>query len=194
MPIRQDAPEPWAVAREQEGWPTIGVGDHLWMERIPGIDHPFVALGVIAACTRNVGITTLFMNNLLRSPVELAQGALTVHAASGGRFELGVGAGWSKGELARAGIPYPDPRERARRFKEANPDAKVGLSVYVAVGSGAAVDNFEKVYEPGVFAGLAGPPARVADALQAIAGRGVDRITVIPLAGEAADIAPLLIP
>ena len=48
-----------------------------------------------------------FANNLLRSPVEFAQAALTLQRASDGRFEAGLGAGWSREEAEgiRPGVP-----------------------------------------------------------------------------------------
>jgi alkanesulfonate monooxygenase SsuD/methylene tetrahydromethanopterin reductase-like flavin-dependent oxidoreductase (luciferase family) len=119
LQIQQEPIVPWAVAREAEGWDGLGVGDHWCLEGVDAIAHPFVALGVLAAATSRARLCTTFANNLARSPVEFAQAALTTHAASGGRFEAGLGAGWHSGEIVGAGLDYPSPRARARRFREA---------------------------------------------------------------------------
>ncbi len=73
----------------------------------------------MACATERVRLTSSFVNNLFRSPVEVAQAALAMQALSGGRFELGLGAGWAKHELEGAGLAYPDPGERAGRYREA---------------------------------------------------------------------------
>ena len=59
---------------------------------------------------------TATANNLVRSPVETAQAALTLHELSDGRFNLGLGAGWQRDELEASGIDYPPPRQRAERY------------------------------------------------------------------------------
>ena len=63
--------------------------------------------------------TTSFCNNLFRSPVEFAQAALALHDFAGGRFEAGLGAGWSEAEITGTGGAYPEGPERAGRYIEA---------------------------------------------------------------------------
>jgi alkanesulfonate monooxygenase SsuD/methylene tetrahydromethanopterin reductase-like flavin-dependent oxidoreductase (luciferase family) len=121
MPRPWDAkshPGKWAAEREAEGWHGLGVGDHWYLEGSGGCLNPFVVLGNAAAHTTNLRLTTTFANNLFRSPVELAQAALSIHFVSDGRFELGVGAGWCADELERAGLQFPEPAVRVRRFRE----------------------------------------------------------------------------
>lgn len=112
-------PGVWAAAREAEGWQAALVPDHLVTDQPSGEMHPFVALGAMSAATSTITLGTAFANNLMRSPVEFAQAALTIQAVSSGRFEAGLGAGWLKAEIVGAGLPYPPSPERARRFKEA---------------------------------------------------------------------------
>ena len=69
--------------------------DHLWAGTTP-FSHWAVTLGQLAAVTERVTLLSCFANNLLRSPVEFAQAALALQRASGGRFEAGLGAGWSQ--------------------------------------------------------------------------------------------------
>lgn len=49
-------------------------------------------------------MTTAFANNLIRSPVEVAQAALSLHALSDGRFQVGLGAGWAVEEIIGASL------------------------------------------------------------------------------------------
>jgi alkanesulfonate monooxygenase SsuD/methylene tetrahydromethanopterin reductase-like flavin-dependent oxidoreductase (luciferase family) len=109
----------WAVDREAERWHGVAVSDHWLLEGAADQVHPFVALGVMAARTTTVGLSTSYANNLMRSPVEFAQAALTIHEESGGRFEAGLGAGWQAQELLGAGMAFPSGPERARRLREA---------------------------------------------------------------------------
>jgi alkanesulfonate monooxygenase SsuD/methylene tetrahydromethanopterin reductase-like flavin-dependent oxidoreductase (luciferase family) len=72
-------------------------------------------LGALAASSAGVTLGTGFANNLFRHPVEFAQASLTMQRISGGRFEAGLGAGWSQEELARTGrddVPGPDRADR----------------------------------------------------------------------------------
>ena len=73
----------------------------------------------MAVVTERVALTTAYANNLMRSPVEYAQAALSLHALSAGRFQVGLGAGWAKDEIVASGLEYPTARERAERFREA---------------------------------------------------------------------------
>src|SRR4051794_11905392 len=106
----------WAAKREDEGWAGVGFGDHWFIEGSGGCANAFAQLGHAAASTTSLVLSTSFANNLFRSPVELAQAALTIQLLSGGRFELGIGAGWSALELTGAGLAFPDPGSRVRRL------------------------------------------------------------------------------
>ena len=111
-------PVSWARQREAEGWPVLSASDHLWD---PGRAYPHwaVTLTQLAMATQRPRIASSFANNLLRSPVEFAQASLALQRASGGRFEAGLGAGWSRGEIEGIGDRYPDASERAGRYREA---------------------------------------------------------------------------
>lgn len=108
----------WARQKESEGWQGICASDHLWVgaTRYP---HVFVAATQMACATTRTRITTSFCNNLFRSPVEFAQAALSLQAASGGRFEAGLGAGWLQDEIEAMGGVYPSGPERVSMYVEA---------------------------------------------------------------------------
>lgn len=111
-------PGRWAAEKEAEGWHGICASDHLWVgtTRYP---HVFVAATQMICATARIAITTSFCNNLFRSPVEFAQAALSLQAASGGRFEAGLGAGWARDEIDAMGMTYPDGPGRVSRYVEA---------------------------------------------------------------------------
>jgi alkanesulfonate monooxygenase SsuD/methylene tetrahydromethanopterin reductase-like flavin-dependent oxidoreductase (luciferase family) len=113
-----ETPEAWARAREAEGWHGLCASDHLWVGDTP-FPHVWVLATRLALATHRTRIATSFANNLFRSPVEFAQASLALQAASGGRFEAGLGAGWARDELAMTGRAYPEPPERISMYVEA---------------------------------------------------------------------------
>lgn len=111
-------PVAWSRLREAEGWDALFVSDHLWTD-VGASPHLWTLLGAMAVSTRSVRLGPAFQNNLFRHPVEFAQACLTMQRISGGRFEAGLGAGWSGIELERTGRPLPTAGERAGRLIEA---------------------------------------------------------------------------
>lgn len=110
-------PRTWAQQRDDEGWDRISVADH-FITNTRAYPHVFVTAAAMATATDRVEITTAFVNNLFRNPVEVAQAATSLQQVSDGRFHLGLGAGWAKAELTAAGMAYPTPGERAGAFAE----------------------------------------------------------------------------
>ena len=92
-------PGEWGRRREAEGWHVLSVADHFFTDHRP-FPHVWVSAAAIAEATSTVTITTSFTNNLFRSPVEVAQASLQMQNVADGRFELGLGAGWAKGEMS----------------------------------------------------------------------------------------------
>lgn len=117
MSVDRD-PLAWARDREAEGWDVLGCADHLWTDR-RAYPHVWVTLGAMAAVTTRPRLTSSFANNLFRTPVEFAQASLQMQAVSGGRFEAGLGAAWTREEVEGMGLAYPTPGERAVRYGEA---------------------------------------------------------------------------
>ena len=113
----EDEPGAWARQREGEGWHALSVADHVFTSR-HAYPHVWVSATAMALATTEATISTAFVNNLLRSPVEVAQAALQLQRVSNGRFELGLGAGWADDEVTGSGLRYPPPGERAGMFAE----------------------------------------------------------------------------
>jgi probable F420-dependent oxidoreductase len=72
---------------------------------------------VAAAQVTSLRIGTLVLNNELRHPTVLAQELVTADAMTGGRLEVGIGAGWNRPEMVAAGMPFDPPGDRVRRMK-----------------------------------------------------------------------------
>jgi probable F420-dependent oxidoreductase len=116
------APSPTAgtdwIARarrvEQLGYAILVVPDHFR-------DHlaPVPALTAAALATTRLRVGSLVFSNDFRHPAVLARDAATIDVLSGGRFELGLGAGWLREEYDQAGIPFDAPGTRIERLEEA---------------------------------------------------------------------------
>ncbi len=109
--------EAWvAKARKAEslGYSTLLVPDHLGDQLAP-----VAALVAAAEATQTLRIGSLVFDNDFRHPVMLAKEAATLDLLSGGRFEMGLGAGWQRSDYEHAGIPYDPAGMRVSRMEEA---------------------------------------------------------------------------
>jgi probable F420-dependent oxidoreductase len=106
-----------STARQVEdlGFSTLTVADHL----VDGCISPFAALGVAAEGTSTLRIGTLVLNNDLRHPAVVARETLALDSLSGGRIELGLGAGHGFPEYESTGIRFDDGATRVARLAEA---------------------------------------------------------------------------
>ena len=97
-------PQQWAeLARKVEGlgYDVLLVGDH-YSGRTGGQLAPIPAMVAAAAVTRTLRLGALVFSNDFRHPLVLAKELATVDVLSGGRVELGMGAGWMPSEIGRA--------------------------------------------------------------------------------------------
>lgn len=102
------------VARvERLGYSTLCLGDHLTMMA------PLPALAAAAAWSERLGLVSAVAGNDYRAPLLLAQEAATVQALSGGRLELGIGAGWDRADYRQLGLEFERPGRRIERLAEA---------------------------------------------------------------------------
>jgi probable F420-dependent oxidoreductase len=112
-----DSSEAWvSLARRAEelGYSTLLVPDH-FVNDFP----PMPALAYAAAVTTKLRVGTFVIDNDFRHPALVAKEAATLDLLSGGRFELGIGAGWHGPEYEMAGIPFESPGVRVSRLEEA---------------------------------------------------------------------------
>ena len=111
-----------AIAAEHAGWHGFAFTEHpaptaKWLDSggHQSLD-PFIALATVAAVTTRMRLLTYLSVLPYRNPVLLAKSAATLDALSGGRFILGVGAGYLKAEFFALGVDFD---ERNELFDEA---------------------------------------------------------------------------
>ena len=85
---------------------------------LPGPTDAWVTLAGLARDTRSIALGTLVTSATFRLPGPLAISVAQVDQMSGGRVELGLGAGWFEQEHQAYGIPFPSLGERFDRFAE----------------------------------------------------------------------------
>jgi probable F420-dependent oxidoreductase len=108
-----------AQRAEDLGFSTFLLRDHFIADAFGPQYAPVPALMTIANRTTSLRIGSLVFDNDYRHPVLLAQEAATLDLLSGGRFELGIGAGWLRDEYERAGMTFDAPGARVSRLEEA---------------------------------------------------------------------------
>ncbi len=79
----------------------------------------WTTLTALAQATRRLRMGTLVTGIHYRHPAVLANMAATLDIVSGGRLELGIGAGWNEQESGAYGIELGTPKQRSDRFEEA---------------------------------------------------------------------------
>jgi probable F420-dependent oxidoreductase len=104
-----------ALARKAEdlGYSTISMPDHFGEQLAP-----VPALMAAADATTSIRIGTLVFDNDYKHPLILAKECATLDLLSGGRLELGIGAGWMRSDYEQSGIEYDPPAVRVDRFEE----------------------------------------------------------------------------
>lgn len=80
---------------------------------------PISALATVAATTTRLRIGPYVFANDFRHPLLMAREAATLDFLSGGRLELGLGAGWMVSDYRQLGLPYEAPGRRIDRLVEA---------------------------------------------------------------------------
>src|ERR687892_2063889 len=114
-----DASRAWArtvdVARQADriGFESIWVFDHFHTTPDPTDEltfESFSTLAALAAVTQRVRLGQIVICNGFRNPALTAKMASTIDVISGGRFELGIGAGWKREEWLAYGYGFPQTR------------------------------------------------------------------------------------
>jgi len=105
-----------ATARRVEalGYDLLLMPDHLTGQLAP---VPALMAALDATTTLRAG--SFVLANDYRNPVLLAKEIATLDVLSGGRIELGIGAGWAKRDYRMLGLSYDAPRTRVARLFEA---------------------------------------------------------------------------
>ena len=122
------------------------------------------------------------MCNLFRHPCLTAQIAATVDQISGGRLELGLGAGWLEEEFRRTGIPFPSPGKRIVMLGEALEIILPALEGQTVTFEGEYYSVRDFVLSPGSVQ-TPRPPLHIGgggDKLLRLAARYADIVSLIP--------------
>jgi len=112
-----------AVALEAErlGFGAFFRSDHylaMGTDGLPGPSDAWVTLAGLARDTTTIRLGTMMTSATFRHPGPLAISVANVDQMSGGRVELGIGAGWFESEHTKYGIPFPATGERFDRLEE----------------------------------------------------------------------------
>ncbi|MGY1594409.1 LLM class F420-dependent oxidoreductase [Geodermatophilus sp. SYSU D00708] len=112
-----------AVTRrtEETGFDAFFRSDHyltMGGDGLPGPTDAWVTLAGLARETSRIRLGTLMSAATFRLPGPLAIAVAQVDQMSGGRVELGIGAGWYEAEHRAYGIPFPELGERFDRYEE----------------------------------------------------------------------------
>jgi probable F420-dependent oxidoreductase len=104
-----------ALARQVEelGYSTLTMPDHFGDQLAP-----VPALMAAASVTTTLRVGALVWDNDYKHPVVLAKELATMDVLSGGRLEIGLGAGWMATDYEQSGIPFDSNKVRVDRFEE----------------------------------------------------------------------------
>jgi probable F420-dependent oxidoreductase len=126
-PLRWEKILSTAQRAEAAGFDSLWLSDHLFLdiEKYGGGDEVYgafeclVTLGALARATAHVRLGTLVICEALRPATVLAKALATLDGLSGGRLDIGIGAGWYAPEYDAIGMAMPPPGERLARLREA---------------------------------------------------------------------------
>src|SRR6478609_4380322 len=121
----------WAASArrfETMGFSTLLLRDHFDQQLAP-----IVAMTAAACATETLRVGCLVFANDYRHPLVLAKELATLDRLSGGRVEVGLGAGWMGSDYEQAGLAFDAPGDRVSRLEEA-------VRVIKALFAGESVD------------------------------------------------------
>ena len=168
------AGEEWAdLARRVEdlGFDTLLLPDHFGDQLAP-----VPAMMAAAAATTTLKVGCLVFDNDYKHPVVLAKELATIDRLSGGRVEVGLGAGWMLSDYEQAGMSYDSGKVRVDRFEE-------GLAIIKGLLGPDPVDFEGEHY---TIRGLDGLPKPAQARPPILVGGGLKRMLTI--AAREADI------
>jgi len=134
----------WALAGELDVFDAGWLSDHLSdasRERGGPAFEAFTTAAALAHRVPGKWIGIAVAANTFRHPALLAKEATVLDIVTGGRFILGLGAGWHVGEHATFGIELPEPRERFDRYESALRVISALFSAEARTPPGVTVDD-----------------------------------------------------
>ncbi len=111
---------------ESLGFDSLWISDHFFLDlgryggssEPVGTVEPFTALAGLAAATERARLGVLVASAPFRHPAHITKMATTIDLMSGGRFDLGIGAGWYEREFTAFGYPFPSTGDRFSLLEE----------------------------------------------------------------------------
>ena len=140
---------------EALAYDSLWLSDHLFLDLAKyggspdrqGAFEPIATIGALAGVVSRARLGTLVLCEALRPPTVLAQALATLDRITGGRLDVGLGAGWYEPEYEAIGLPMPSPGVRIRRLREATEiitalleGREVSVSGELFSASGARID------------------------------------------------------
>lgn len=162
---------------ESLGYSTLYMPDHF-------IDTPFapaVGMAMAAEATETLRVGTLVLGNDYKHPAVVAKEFATLDVLSGGRTEVGLGAGWMQSDYDALGIPYDSAGVRIARLEEALAVVKgsFGPGPFSFAGEHYRIAEYDGIPKPvqqppPILVGGGGPK------LLRLAGREADIVGINP--------------
>lgn len=127
QPLRFETIAAYARAAESSGFDSVWLSDHLFLDLAKyggppdrfGCFEPLVTLAALARLVPRVRLGTLVLLEALRPAAVLAKALATLDRVSGGRVDVGLGAGWYEPDYEAIGMEMPAPGVRLARLREA---------------------------------------------------------------------------
>lgn len=110
-----------ALLAERLGFESIWLFDHFHTVPRPTDEitfESFTSLSALAAITERVRLGHIVICTAFRNPALTAKMISTMDSISGGRMDLGIGAGWKRDEWVAYGYGFPETRERLARLRD----------------------------------------------------------------------------
>lgn len=104
---------------ERLGFPSLFRSDHYFIRTQQDSLEAYLSFVIAARESSRIRFGPLVTPVTFRAPVDVARMAAQVDVLSGGRFVMGLGAGWNEEEHRAYGIPFPPLKERFDRLEEA---------------------------------------------------------------------------
>jgi probable F420-dependent oxidoreductase len=126
-PLSYETIERHAQHAEQWGFDSLWLSDHLFLDLAKyggpatrfGAFEPIATLAALARAVPRVRLGTLVLCEALRPAAVLAKSLATLDRTTGGRLDIGLGAGWYEPDYEAIGMEMPPPGERIDRLREA---------------------------------------------------------------------------
>lgn len=139
----QDLQRLWRTG-DEHGFHWVSVWDHFYANPLQDRENPcfegVAAMAGLATYTQNVRVGCLVFCALFRNPGLLAKAGVTIDHLSGGRADMGIGAGWFEEEFREFGYGFPPLGKRFDQLEEA-------LTIIKTLWAGEVVDFSGEYYD-----------------------------------------------